>query len=83
MISVHEHNKNDTVFPPLLYVTVDGKDVKHFKELVQRGANLWPDAPASIKTLADLVTTGKVLQDYKDDPVKVTAVQQTGVHYGT
>lgn len=37
-----------------------------FRELVQRGANLWPDAPPEIKEFADLVTNGKVLQNYRE-----------------
>lgn len=37
---------------------------KDFQELIQRGANLWPDAPPHIKELADLITNGKVMQDY-------------------
>lgn len=45
-------------------VFVSGDDIKPFQELVQRGANLWPDAPPSIKELADLVTSGKILQNY-------------------
>jgi hypothetical protein len=36
-----------------------------FKELIQRGANLWPDAPAEIKEFADLITNGQILQDYR------------------
>lgn len=36
-----------------------------FKVLVQRGSNLWPDAPPKIKEFADLVTNGEVLQDYR------------------
>lgn len=35
-----------------------------FQELIQRGSNLWPDAPPEIKRFADLVTNGKVMQDY-------------------
>jgi hypothetical protein len=35
-----------------------------FQQLVQRGANLWPDAPPEIKEFADKVTVGQVLQDY-------------------
>ena len=35
-----------------------------FKQLVQRGANLWPDAPPEIKEFSDLITTGKVNQNY-------------------
>lgn len=41
------------------------KSLASFKELIQRGANLWPDAPAEIKELADLVTNGTILQDYR------------------
>jgi hypothetical protein len=37
---------------------------KSFQELIQRGANLWPDAPPEIKEFADLITTGRILQDY-------------------
>lgn len=40
------------------------EDMKAFQELVQRGANLWPDATPAIKAFADQVTNGKVLQDY-------------------
>lgn len=42
-------------------------DYKLFQELVQRATNLWPDAPASIKRFADMVTVGKVQQEYVDD----------------
>jgi hypothetical protein len=43
-----------------------------FQELIQRGANLWPDAPADIKALADIITNGKIMQDYtaQEHPVK-------------
>lgn len=37
---------------------------KSFQELVQRGSNLWPDAPPEIKEFADMVTSGRVMQDY-------------------
>lgn len=46
-------------------VTITPESWIHFQELVQRGANLWPNAPPEIKAFADLVTTGQVLQDYK------------------
>lgn len=42
-------------------------DWKYFQELIHRGSNLWPDAPAQIKRLADIVTSGKVMQDYGPD----------------
>ena len=45
-------------------VYVNAMEEKAFRELVQRGANLWPDAPPSMKQFADLITNGKVLQDY-------------------
>lgn len=51
---------------PMLFVTVYGEaSIKEFKELVQRGTNLWPDASPDIKEFADLVTNGRVLQDYR------------------
>lgn len=40
------------------------EDYKMFQELVQRGSNLWPDAPAPIKRIADMVTSGKIMQVY-------------------
>lgn len=40
-------------------------DVPAFKELIHRGANLWPDAPPAIKEFADLICNdGVVMQDY-------------------
>lgn len=39
-----------------------------FQELIQRGANLWPDAPAEIKWLADIITNGQPMQDYWGNP---------------
>ena len=51
---------------PSITLMIDGKDdCEFFKELVQRGANLWDQAPASMKTLADLVTSGKEMQAYE------------------
>jgi len=42
----------------------DAESWSAFQQLIQRGANLWPDAPPEIKEFADLVTNGKVMQDY-------------------
>ena len=44
---------------------------KNFQRLVQNGSGLYPDLPAEIKAFADEVTVGRILQEYKDDPVKV------------
>lgn len=51
-----DHSSKDLVIPTPLW--------KDFQKLIQRGANLWPDAPPGIKELADLVTNGQVLQNY-------------------
>lgn len=48
-----------------IVVVITKESIEPFKQLIQRGANLWPDAPAEIKEFADLITTGKVMQDYK------------------
>jgi hypothetical protein len=53
--------------PNLMVIVIDDpKSIQRFKELVQRATNLWPDAPASIKEFADIVTNnGVILQDYR------------------
>lgn len=48
-----------------LELNIQPGDREWFKELVHRGANLWPDAPPAAKEFADLITTGEVLQDCK------------------
>jgi hypothetical protein len=40
------------------------EDWKMLQDVFQRACNLWPDAPPSIKKLADMIIEGKVLQDY-------------------
>lgn len=61
------------------------EDVAAFKQLVHRGANLWPDAPTSIKEFSDQITNdGKLMQNYKflsneqkeGDPIKPLFNQQ-------
>lgn len=42
------------------------KDWIHMQQIMQRATNLWPDAPANIKQVADIVTNGQVMQPYKD-----------------
>jgi uncharacterized membrane-anchored protein YhcB (DUF1043 family) len=48
-------------------VATTAEDYKILQELMHRATNLWPDAPAQAKRIADLVTNGKVLQDYGPD----------------
>ena len=46
-------------------IHVTRRDFAAFSELIYRGANLWPDAPPSIKEFADLICNdGVVMQDY-------------------
>jgi hypothetical protein len=40
------------------------EDYKMIQELVQRGSNLWPEAPSEIKEIADMITNRKVMQNY-------------------
>ena len=37
------------------------------QEVFQRAGNLWPDASPQAKRLIDLVTNGRVMQDYGPD----------------
>lgn len=41
-----------------------GEDWTHLQTVFQRACNLWPDAPPQVKAIADVITSGKVLQDY-------------------
>lgn len=45
-------------------LAVPAEDWKQFQELIQRGGNLWPDAPPAMKEFIDVVTVGHVQQDY-------------------
>jgi len=72
MIELYQLKDSSDLTVGFTIVIDNHTDMKAFKELVQRGANLWPDAPASIKSFADLVTVGKEQQPYKEmypDPV--------------
>jgi acylphosphatase len=58
-ISVRNHSSG------AISIFVEGtKDVAAFKQMVQRGTNLYPDTPGSIKLAADLITLGAAQQDY-------------------
>lgn len=42
------------------------EDWKLFQQLVNRAMNCWDRAPAKLKVFGDMVTEGKVLQNYTD-----------------
>lgn len=46
-------------------VHVPAEHMPAFKELLQRGANLWPDAPPEIKAFVDTFIEGKPMQNYQ------------------
>lgn len=54
-----------TVRKAIVAQTAD--DFKLLQEVMHRATNLWPEAPPQVKRLADMVTNGKVLQDYGPD----------------
>lgn len=72
-IWVHDIPESDGI-PDSLEISVYGSPalVAGVKELLQRGANLWPDAMPEVKGLADLVTNGRLMQEYEG--VKLTGV---------
>lgn len=53
-------------------------DYKLLQELFQRAGNLWPDASPQIKRIVDLVTNGKVMQDYGPDDKPVIKESKDG-----
>lgn len=46
----------------------DAASVLDFKNLIQRGINLWPDASPTMKSIADIITIGTVQQNYYETP---------------
>lgn len=64
VVSIIEHDLG-TVAKAVVAETA--ADWEHMQQIMQRATNLWPDAPANIKQVADIVTSGKVLQSYKDN----------------
>lgn len=59
----------DDIVTKAKVITIDSEEsFKSFQQLVQRGTNLWPDAPAEIKAFADKITNdGKVQQEYQHE----------------
>ncbi len=54
-----------TIYPNgHLELTIRKELAEEFKQLVQRGSNLYPDSSPAIKELADLITLGRIQQDY-------------------
>lgn len=49
-------------------IHVPTESLQMFQQLIHRGANLWPDAPAEIKEFADVITNGYAMQDYFGNP---------------
>lgn len=47
-----------------MQVNITGEQIEQFKTLVNRAMNTWDRAPAELKEFADMVTEGKILQDY-------------------
>lgn len=43
------------------------EDYAILQTIFQRAGNLWPDAPPAAKQIIDLVTNGKVMQDYRHE----------------
>lgn len=68
-VSPIKDNNNNLI---AINIIVDGQDnsLLEFKELIQRGSNLWPDAIPEIKEFADIITNDIVLQDYNSQAFK-------------
>lgn len=65
----------------MIVITTE-EDWLDFKELVFRAMNLWPDAPASLKRLSDMIQHGKVLQNYTDSNSRVRLFSSKGNENG-
>lgn len=50
----------------VLTVRITGKeDIATFKQAINRAMNVWDGAPWQMKELGDMITEGKLMQDYK------------------
>lgn len=68
MIRVKHFNLSEG---PAITVMIEGTDsCRAFVDLIQRGSNLWDQASAEMKTLADLVTNKQEMQPYASITVK-------------
>jgi hypothetical protein len=52
--------------------------IKLFKEMVQRANNCWDTAPVEMKEFSDMVTHGKLMQNYSEMPVHAFTKKATG-----
>lgn len=70
MIHVKHRNFHSDIdgFDEDYIITVDGESISQFKELVNRALNCWDDAPKDLKELGDMLSHGKILQQYSDSP---------------
>lgn len=64
MISVHSIRNLENK-PIALTIVVDEESIAEFQKMVQRACGLWPDASPEMKTFADEVTHGEIMQDYQ------------------
>lgn len=66
MIRVKHFDTSDINAETAIHVFIEGTaEVNAFKDLIQRGAQTWADAPASMKTVADLITSKMQMQPYE------------------
>lgn len=47
-----------------LTLTITDTSLDNFKRLVDRALNCWDDAPKELKDLGDMLTHGRITQDY-------------------
>ena len=58
----YDHNEKQT---PYYTIKVEGEESRAaFTLMVQKALNCWPDAHPALKELGDMLTHGRVLQDY-------------------
>lgn len=64
-----KYSRSMTMLEPSVCLVIEGaEDIAAFKKLVQQGSSLEPNMPASMKELADLITTGEIQQNYRGMP---------------
>lgn len=63
-------------------VITTAESYKQFQDLIHKGASLCPDLPPNVKQFADMVTSGKVHQDYySQDGAKPITEYEKNIFY--
>ncbi len=66
MIHVRVHRNPDSQIDEIQLSVTTPNSLANFTQLVNRALNCWDEAPKELKELGDMLTHGRITQEYKD-----------------